>query len=308
MPLERPPYYLLALSARTQDALQEKIQDMISVLQDKDWSGQDLLRISYTLMDGRQHFNHRCAIVVQDREDAIYVWKQTGSSERLPNLFQGKVPRDFTGQRAIRDYAQGLLKQSRSSWDHEKKNQEILYALADLYCQGYELDWNQLYGDSKPRRISLPTYPFARERYWVPETTTAIARTATIHPLLHRNTSDFSEQRFTSTFTGKEFFLADHIINGQRLLPGVAYLEMARAAVEQATGTLQEEKTVIRLKNIVWARSIAVGDQPVQVHIGLFPEESGQIAYEIYVDETDQPVVHSQGSAWGRISPRQPQP
>ena len=298
VPLERPPYYLLALSARTQDALQDKIQDMISVLQDKDWSGQDLLRISYTLMDGRQHFNHRCAIVVQDREDAIYVWKQTGSSERLPNLFRGKVPRDFTGQRAIRDYAQGLLKQSRSSWDHKKKNQEILYALADLYCQGYELDWNQLYGDSKPRRISLPTYPFARERYWVPETTTAIARTATIHPLLHRNTSDFSEQRFTSTFTGKEFFLADHIINGQRLLPGVAYLEMARAAVEQATGTLQEEKTVIRLKNIVWARSIAVGDQPVQVHIGLFPEESGQIAYEIYVDETDQPVVHSQGSAW----------
>ena len=33
---------------------------------------------------------------------------------------------------------------------------------------GLSFDWNQLYGDSKPRRISLPTYPFARERYWVP--------------------------------------------------------------------------------------------------------------------------------------------
>src|SRR6266545_4670942 len=33
---------------------------------------------------------------------------------------------------------------------------------------------------------------------------------AVIHPLLHRNTSDLREQRYSSTFTGEEFFLADH--------------------------------------------------------------------------------------------------
>jgi polyketide synthase PksN len=40
----------------------------------------------------------------------------------------------------------------------------------DLWVRGLNFDWNTLYGDVKPQRISLPTYPFARERYWIPET------------------------------------------------------------------------------------------------------------------------------------------
>jgi polyketide synthase PksL len=34
-----------------------------------------------------------------------------------------------------------------------------------LWAKGLSLDWGQLYGDGRlprPRRISLPTYPFAR--------------------------------------------------------------------------------------------------------------------------------------------------
>src|SRR5688500_1921932 len=62
---------------------------------------------------------------------------------------------------------------------------------------------------------------------------------AVLSPLLHRNSSDLHEQRYSSTFTGQESFLADHQVapNGQAgrsLLPGVAYLEMAGAAIEQA--------------------------------------------------------------------------
>src|SRR5207248_2468604 len=34
---------------------------------------------------------------------------------------------------------------------------------------GYELDIEQLFLDDQYSRISLPTYPFARERYWVEE-------------------------------------------------------------------------------------------------------------------------------------------
>ena len=41
--------------------------------------------------------------------------------------------------------------------------------LGGLWAQGVEVDWEVLYGERRPRRISLPTYPFARERYWVPE-------------------------------------------------------------------------------------------------------------------------------------------
>lgn len=44
---------------------------------------------------------------------------------------------------------------------------ENLHTIAELYVQGYELDYNRLYLTEKYKRIPLPTYPFAREKYWV---------------------------------------------------------------------------------------------------------------------------------------------
>jgi polyketide synthase PksN len=75
---------------------------------------------------------------------------------------------------------------------------------------------------------------------------------------------------------------------------------MARAAVAQAAGGLEQGQTVIRLKNVIWARPSVVGDQPVQVHIGLYPEDNGEIVYEIYSGAEgcgSERIMHSQGSA-----------
>ena len=33
--------------------------------------------------------------------------------------------------------------------------------------KGLVFDWNRIYGEEKPLKISLPTYPFAREKVWV---------------------------------------------------------------------------------------------------------------------------------------------
>ena len=40
-------------------------------------------------------------------------------------------------------------------------------ATLDLWLSGANVDWNALYGDARPRRVPLPTYPFAKERYWI---------------------------------------------------------------------------------------------------------------------------------------------
>src|SRR6185295_1708787 len=39
--------------------------------------------------------------------------------------------------------------------------------LLELWVKGLPFDWQRLYGDATPRRISLPTYPFAKELYWI---------------------------------------------------------------------------------------------------------------------------------------------
>src|SRR5947208_901653 len=83
------------------------------------------------------------------------------------------------------------LQKAMDAWIAKGKYTKIL----DLWVKGLIFDWNKLYGDSKPRRISLPTYPFARERYWLPTpATNEKVSTASIHPLLHQNTSNLSEQ------------------------------------------------------------------------------------------------------------------
>ncbi|WP_217559261.1 type I polyketide synthase [Paenibacillus sp. GbtcB18] len=36
-----------------------------------------------------------------------------------------------------------------------------------MWVKGGQVEWGKLYEGQKPRRISLPPYPFARERYWI---------------------------------------------------------------------------------------------------------------------------------------------
>src|SRR4029077_13749639 len=94
---------------------------------------------------------------------------------------------------------------------------ENLAAIAELYVKGYSLDYRALFSPDS-RRIPLPTYPFAREHYWVDTSgavrTQATPRpmqqstrtTTTAQPLLHANTSNLSLPDNSFTFTSQETF------------------------------------------------------------------------------------------------------
>jgi acyl transferase domain-containing protein len=43
----------------------------------------------------------------------------------------------------------------------------LLNTCGQLWCAGVAISWSQLYAGERRRRISLPTYPFERERYWI---------------------------------------------------------------------------------------------------------------------------------------------
>src|SRR5262249_17537974 len=114
------------------------------------------------------------------------------------------------------------------------KYRENLEALANLYVKGYNLDWELLHQGEAKQKISLPTYPFAKERYWVTTsestfTKNVLQTVSSLHPFIDANTSTLEGQRFTKLLTGKEFYLNDHRVNNIPILPGVAYLEMVRA-------------------------------------------------------------------------------
>ncbi|TCS93648.1 non-ribosomal peptide synthetase [Hazenella coriacea] len=293
--------YLIPVSAKNKDRLKAYVQELLTFLNYYEWENHTIADLAYTFQIGREAMDSRVAFVAEDVDQL---------KQQLESYIQGN--------QQIEDIVRGEKKQAKDvSWlEEDEDSKELirtwiskgkLRKLAELWSKGLMIDWELLHQDVKPRRMSLPTYPFAEEHFSIPQFETIVdshmtsvqAREIILHPLLHQNTSDLSEQRFTSTFTGQEFFLADHVVRGKSVLPGVAYLEMAHSAVNQATGIWQDENTKIKLQHVVWVQPIVADQQPVQVHIGLFPEDNGKIAYEIYsnAENESDPVVHSQGSA-----------
>jgi acyl transferase domain-containing protein len=49
----------------------------------------------------------------------------------------------------------------------------LLSTLGSLWVRGVTIDWNSVYAGKEVRRISLPTYPFERQRCWVERTPSA---------------------------------------------------------------------------------------------------------------------------------------
>lgn len=292
-----PKQAIIVLSAKNIERLQEQANQLLAVIKGKKFLEFSLAEMAYTLQVGREAMEERLGIIVSSfRELEEKLESFIEGQEEIDNLFRGQVR---ANKKTLAIFtADEELMEAVYKWIQHGKTAKMV----ELWVKGLRFDWNKLYGDAKPHRISLPTYPFAKERYWISTGESKAINTieASIHPLLHKNTSDLSEQRFSSTFTGQEFFLADHVVKGQRFLPGVAYLEMARIAVDQAAGFLKEGKTDIRLKNVIWVRPVAVGDKPVQVNIRIFPEDNSEFSYEIYSeykDSNDKIVVYSQGSA-----------
>ncbi len=289
---------IIPISAKTKQCLRSSVQKLQAFLRR---SEVDLLKAAYTLQTGRAAMEERIVFVISGIPELL---------QKMTDFEQGKEP--------IGNCWQGYMKQQNpeSSESGEETRELIrkwvaqgergLGKVAQHWSQGGAVDWNLLYGEIKPHRIHLPTYSFAKERYWLPENRNPIQEAIPtnaltfIHPLLQQNTSNLSGLRFSSIFNGREFFLADHLVKGERILPGVTYLEMARAAVIQAVGGMEESGTTIRLKNIVWTRFIRVGAQPVRVNIGLFPESNGEIAYEVSCEtekSPNDPSVDSRGRA-----------
>ena len=101
------------------------------------------------------------------------------------------------------------------------------------WVNGKEMTWPK----RKARRIHAPLYPFDRQRHWLDLSVPLKDDAAIAHPLLHRNVSDFAGLRWQTRLPGDAPVWADHHVGGVRVLPGMAALEMARAAAERGTGS-----------------------------------------------------------------------
>ncbi|MFN3647968.1 MAG: SDR family NAD(P)-dependent oxidoreductase [Armatimonadota bacterium] len=115
----------------------------------------------------------------------------------------------------------------------------LLDTAARLYTAGVPLDWRGFDRGLGLRTVSLPTYPFARERHWWETARPAPPAAASgPHPLLGIKVSSEEAEAVWETTLSPEApgYLADHCVNGTVLFPAAGMLLAARAGGEQVLG------------------------------------------------------------------------
>ncbi len=160
-----PPCHLIPLSAKSEPALKQKAGDLLNWL-DKEGGASQIGNIAYTLAAGRFHFPVRAALVVGDIHELKH---KLGSLRDAP---RPETPEQkgcgASGPHSHAERGSGEMERG-SGGDDSVGYREKLEELADSYSRGYEPDWNDIYKDKRLHRISLPTYPFSRSRYWIKE-------------------------------------------------------------------------------------------------------------------------------------------
>ena len=292
---------VVVLSGKDAERLKEQAAQLLRVLETGEIQDCDLGDVAYTLQVGREVHGHRLACVAGTLK---------GLQDQLTAYLVGRAQIDSLYQAEVKGHQEALstvlgvddLARLSRSWVDEGQ----VHKLAKAWVRGLNVEWKELYGEARPRRISLPTYPFAKERYWV-DTAAAPTRRGhgvgeVLHPLVHRNTSDVQGLRYTTALSGNEFFLADHVVQGRKVLPGVAHLEMARHAASLVLGRglhVDSHSPMVELRDVVFARPLVVGEHGAQVHIALLPQAdiAREVAFEIHSEQAGQFVLHSQGRA-----------
>jgi 3-oxoacyl-(acyl-carrier-protein) synthase/enoyl-CoA hydratase/carnithine racemase/acyl carrier protein len=157
---------VVVLSAKSEDRLRAYAQKLLEFLEnncvwtaEKDSEGKTRLPdIAYTLQTGRKAMDERLAVVVSDILEL---------KEKLKGYLNGNLTQEglYIGRvkvSGIDTEVKGRLNSVMEAviegrWDK----------LAQYWVNGLEVDWRLLHNDPPPCRISLPTYPFARKRYWI---------------------------------------------------------------------------------------------------------------------------------------------
>ncbi|KAA1245164.1 SDR family oxidoreductase, partial [Aquimarina sp. RZ0] len=279
---------IIVLSAKSIDRLEDQVLNLRSYLDNhKDVNIYDL---AYTLQVGREAMEERLAFTA-DNLIQLKTSLEAYSSGKLLGFFVGNTENKNTDilleGKALDLYIKTVLSEGQPK------------SLAQLWVRGITIDWDSMYKDGTvPNKISLPTYPFKKVGYWIPDSGENKAVISNfdkhLHPLLHVNISKFNKQLFTSKYIGSESFLSDHKVGGEKMLPGVAYLELARAA-----GSLSKESDITQIKDIIWTNPISVNGKPESIEVSLSEEGDDTITYTILKntkENTEENIICGQGS------------
>jgi len=283
-----PGPHLMIFSAANEDrlvALARRLHHWMGSLPESDRP--DLADVAYTLQVGREGLDERMACVVSSWVEFQERLEDFVGSESDTAVMRGSARRDAGRSESLLSGEEG------SQFLEALIRSRNLPKLASLWISGVEIDWEALWRDRPGRRLSLPVYPFVRQRHWVStpwDTKVAIdPRVPKPASLVHWNESTLKEQRFGSRFDEAEPVIRDHQVQGRPMLPGAATIEMALQAIRLAA-----ETDAVQLQDIVWLKPFVSAGDGIEVRVALHPKGPDKLAFQL---RDASGVVNAEGRA-----------
>nr|CBK62724.1 tmpA [Pseudoalteromonas sp. SANK 73390] len=209
---------LITLSARSHAQLKLMASNLLQWLKASTLSQEDLQRLAYTLQTGREMFAHRFAFFVNEQDDlhtglALFLAADC-ASEQGPHWLNNEVcvgVVDDTVAQPIEvdpSYLNTIKTMDIAAGDARCRE------LATSWVIGGQVDWLQLYVQSRPIKMSLPTYPFETKRYWKPSAddvlrSKAASMASQKAELASDHSAELSNMPATQTFETQKIQLVD---------------------------------------------------------------------------------------------------
>jgi amino acid adenylation domain-containing protein len=201
----------IVLSAKSEERLREIVKNLSDFLSGNE--NVQLSDIAWTLQAGREAMSERLAFVansITSLKQKLDLYLQTPNVSE--DFFRGQVEAGKTALSGLT--ADEDMMATIEVWIAKRKYRLLL----QLWVQGFELDWTKLNRSRDPHHIRLPTYPFARARYWIPDDApeAQTAKQCDAQPIAHRPTHA-SDWTFTFRRTEEPAQNFESQLNGVRI-------------------------------------------------------------------------------------------
>ena len=213
-----------------------------------------------------------------------YTWIEVGAKPTLLGIIR-------TNPQYSQILALPSLRPNQENWE------SMLSSLAQLYVWGYKINWQGFEKGYQNHQVSLPTYPFQRQRYWFSPAKPKISasgqsrehfllgnqlRLATSETIIWEN---YLNQRTPN-------YLEAHQVLEKVIFPSSGYVEMALTA-----GKIVTKSEEVYLQNIIIQQALVLLDSEVTVQLVLTKIGEQEYKFEILSLNFDLNwITHAQGN------------
>ncbi|ETW82343.1 polyketide synthase variant A [Heterobasidion irregulare TC 32-1] len=188
-------------------------------------------------------------------------------------------------------------------------------SLARLYVSALPLRWNEVFAHwTPPRVVSLPSYPFAKTKFWVefvedasaaPKAAMEVLDVTGVFPVSHMWIQRPCERNghgavFETPIAELACFVCGHRVGGHALCPASVYIELALAAVARArsgAGESADGSSHAILSDIEYVRPLVYVDgvlRVIRTSVAAGGEGAGTFSIASFV-APGEAVVHCRG-------------